>query len=295
MKKSFALTAFLALACGSEDPAARYEVRDATSSECEFGGYVLVVDDGDFKSCNGAPGPEGAVGETGFGERGPAGEPGADGEDGVAGPSGSNGLPGVSGLNASVQAEAFISCVSEKRRSMVGIQCPGPEPETFGFGSGTVDEAGNVITALHVVSDAEGLPVAGCDIFDIDVDRLALVGSVSLSTPDATGLDITSLTIDWLGEPPIGLTRVVNPPSLGDFVASIGHPSALISINITSGFVTATGVQEFGEIWTDAFMGDYASSGGGSGAAIFNSDCEWIGVHVGGFEDGLEISIGLPF
>jgi hypothetical protein len=42
-------------------------------------------------------------------------------------------------------------------------------------------------------------------------------------------------------------------------------------------------------------MTDYASSGGGSGGPVFNADCEWIGLHVGGFSNGPELSIALPF
>jgi hypothetical protein len=42
-------------------------------------------------------------------------------------------------------------------------------------------------------------------------------------------------------------------------------------------------------------MSDYSPTGGGSGGAIFNADCEWVGIHVGDFSDGSENSIALPF
>jgi hypothetical protein len=78
-------------------------------------------------------------------------------------------------------------------------------------------------------------------------------------------------------------------------VVATGHPNALQSIQYSSGFVTAVDLTEMGAEWAGAFMADYSSNAGGSGGAIFNADCEWVGIHVGGFSDGFETSIALPF
>jgi hypothetical protein len=47
--------------------------------------------------------------------------------------------------------------------------------------------------------------------------------------------------------------------------------------------------------WSEAFVTDAASSGGGSGGPVFDADAAWVGIHVGSTGDlGLELSIQLP-
>jgi hypothetical protein len=134
-----------------------------------------------------------------------------------------------------------------------------------------------------------------CQVFDVDSEHVNLLGKVAAQTPDPSGLDKTTVTVAWAVVPPTGMLPIVRPPVLGELTVAAGHPDALHAIQISSSFVTATGMRELGAKWTGAFMSDYSSNGGGSGGPVFNGDCEWVGLHVGGFTDGLELSIALPF
>jgi S1-C subfamily serine protease len=289
-----------AAACGGDDAYPEFAQRDATGDECPQGGTVLLVDGRTQATvCDGEDGTPGAMGVPG--ERGEDGTDGTPGTQGAAGPAG---LQGGAGTSASAEVVELASCVSALRSNMVVIQCatgvvddlgtpddPADDVPLFDFGSGTVTPQGTIITAGHVVTDAVAFP---CDVFDVDVNHVALLGSVTAETPDGL-LDVATLGVDWEGVPPTGVPPVVSPPSLGDMTMATGHPNVLDAIQISPGFVTATNVSEFGEVWDNAFLADYSSNGGGSGGAVFNADCEWIGVHVGGFADGLELSIAMPF
>jgi S1-C subfamily serine protease len=171
----------------------------------------------------------------------------------------------------------------------VGIQCT--DGVTAEFGSGTVTEGGQVSTAGHVVADIATLP---CSIFDVDVDHSTMIGTVLNAVPDSV-YDAAVLNVSWVGATPAGIPAVIAPPALGDLVVSTGHPDALFALQYATGFVTAVNVNEMGAQWAGAFMADYSSNSGGSGGAVFNADCEWIAIHVGGFSDGFETSIALPF
>lgn len=285
-----------AAGCGGDDPYPEFAQRDATGDECPQGGTVLLVDGQPQATvCDGADGTPGAVGAVGApgtsGEDGADGLPGAQGQPGAAGPAGASGLQGDAGPPASAEVAELAACVSALRSNMVVIQCATDTVDVFDFGSGTITPQGTIITAEHVVTDAVAFP---CDVFDVDVDHVTFLGTVTSETPDGL-LDVATLAVDWEGVPPAGVPPIVNPPNLGDMTMATGHPNVLSALQIAPGFVTATNVSEFGDVWDDAFLADYSSNGGGSGGAVFNADCEWIGVHVGGFTDGLELSIAMPF
>jgi hypothetical protein len=294
----FGLVGVGLLGCGGGDAhEPELSTREATDEECAAGGTVMQLDGEDKVTvCNGANGQDGAQGAPGgVGSSGEKGDTGARGATGSTGTNGSTGAPGQQGqqgpVGASTAAEVAeaISCISGKKASLVGIQCT--DGVTFAFGSGTVTQSGQVITAQHVVADIATHP---CTIFDIDVDHVTMIGTVLDAVPDPV-FDSAALNVSWVGVAPAGIAVVSAPPALGELVVSTGHPDALLALQYSSGFVTAVDIVEMGPAWSGAFMADYSSAGGGSGGAIFNADCEWIGIHVGGFTDGLESSIALPF
>lgn len=284
-----------ASACGGGDPAELdVSQREATGAECQDGGLVLSVDGEEQPAiCNGANGEDGALGAPGAdGAQGDPGERGATGARGVSGTPGTNGIngtPGTEGLSATAQVAETISCINGKRASLVAIQCDdGTILET---GSATVTLSGQVFTAGHVVAN---LANTVCNVFDVDVDHVTMLGAVTGFTPVGT-FDAAVVDVAWAGAIPAGIPSVVRSPALGELVVSTGHPNALVALQYSSGFVTAVGINEMGTSWAGAFMADYSSNGGGSGGAVFNADCEWVGIHVGGFTNGLETSIALPF
>jgi S1-C subfamily serine protease len=225
------------------------------------------------------------------GATGPQGERGPSGAQGAIGPQGEAGDAGAEGADSSQPVAELAACISALRANLVGIQCS-PDELQFSFGSGTITTAATVITAAHVVGD---LNTEVCHVFDLDAGHATWLGQVVAQTPEAGGLDRTTLEVDWSVTPPPGIAPSSAPPALGELTASAGHPNALAAIQISTGYVTATGMLEFGSAWTNAFMTDYASSGGGSGGPVFDDACQWVGVHVGGFSNGLELSIALPF
>jgi hypothetical protein len=287
----------LSSGCGGDSAELDVAQREATVAECAHGGLVLSFNGEEQPAvCNGANGVAGEDGEDGAqgpvgvqGDTGATGAPGAVGASGANGTDGSPGAPGNPGLSAAAQVAETISCISGKRSSLVAIQCD--DGVVIELGSGTVTLSGQVFTAAHVVAN---LASASCTVFDADADHATVIGTVLSAEPDPT-LDSAVVTVSWAGTTPAGIAAVQRPPALGEMVVATGHPNALSAIQYSSGFVTSVNVIEMGADWAGAFMADYSSNGGGSGGAIFNADCEWVGIHVGGFSDGLETSIALPF
>lgn len=70
--------------------------------------------------------------------------------------------------------------------------------------------------------------------------------------------------------------------------------NALANVQYSTDIVASISDNEVAD-WPNAILADYASSGGGSGGGLFTADGQWFGIHVGGFNNGLELSIGLPF
>jgi hypothetical protein len=279
----------LSSACGGGDPA-QLDVsqREATAEECENGGLVLTINGEEEPAiCNGVKGADGSPGASGA--KGAKGDAGAQGAPGAVGATGSTGASGQAGASAAAELSQTISCISAKRASLVAVQCT--DGVTTEIGSGTVTLSGQVFTAGHVVANIATLP---CSIFDVDVDHSTIIGTVTNVVPNAV-YDAAVLNVSWVGVTPAGIPTVVAPPALGDLVVSTGHPDALFALQYAAGFVTAVNVNEMAANWAGAFMADYSSNSGGSGGAVFNADCEWVGIHVGGFSDGFETSIALPF
>jgi|SRR5688572_5183995 len=280
-----------ALACGGDPEGVSVTQREAELTECASGGMVLVID-GEEQApvCNGADGADGLDGAQGApGVAGPRGEQGDAGARGATGATGATGTSGADGESAAASVSETIACISAKKASLVAIQCT--DGNVIGVGSGTVTLSGQVYTAAHVVADLETMT---CSIFDVDVDHSTLIGTVTTVVPDGP-YDAALVNVAWSAPIPAGVVAVSDSPALGEMVVATGHPNAFRALQYSTGYVTAVGITEMGADWAGAFMADYSSNGGGSGGAIFNADCQWIGIHVGGFSDGLETSVALPF
>lgn len=275
------LTCAASVACsGSDSP--EISTRDASRDECSDGGVAVCVDGACQLACDGADGVPGEQGPEGpAGARGAQGSPGEQGSDGAPGPA------GAVGESATQEVLSVVTSIRAQSANFVAIEC-GDGLGGFTAGSGTVMADGRIMTAAHVVA----APSVDCLVYHVDDGVVTLYGAVESFT---TGpMDMTSVTIDWEVTPPAGVARVQYAPAVGELVFATGHPNTILNIQYSAGAVTSIGDNEVVD-WPNAFMADYASNGGGSGGAIFNADGEWFGIHVGGFVDGLELSIGLPF
>lgn len=265
-----------AIACQSEDNP-NITTRVATLEECPHGGFALCVDHTCQASCDGAAGPPG--------EPGPAGPPG---QPGTPGAPGQQGLPGADGVSASDELLGIVTALHDQRASFVILRC-GDGAEGSVFGSGTVMPDGRIMTAAHVVEP----PAVDCVVLFADRGVVTLYGGVT--SIETTDRDMAMLGVDWLLTPPPGLPLVTGyQPSVGELVVATGHPGVLSDIQYSTGSVTAFGNNDIPE-WPNAFFADYATTGGGSGGAVFNRQRQWIGITVGEGLDGLELSVALPF
>lgn len=265
-----------AVACANEENP-NITTRVATLEECPYGGFALCVDDTCQTSCDGADGEAGPPGE-----RGPAGEPGTPGTPGQ------QGAPGANGVSAADELLGIVTNLHDQRANFVIVQC-GDGAESSLFGSGTVMPDGRIMTAAHVVAP----PAVDCLVVFADRGVVTLYGGVT--TIETTDRDMAMLGVDWLLTPPPGVPLFTGyQPFVGELVIATGHPGVLSDIQYSSGTVTSFGNNEEPE-WPNAFTADYASTGGGSGGAVFNRNGEWVGLHVGGFDGGLELSIAIPF
>lgn len=271
------LASVTSVACGGESP--EVSTREATNDECPHGGMAVCVEGTCQTACDGT---DGAPGEPGA--AGPAGAQGSPGEQGSTGP---QGPAGASGESASQEVLSVVAGIRAARANLVAIQC-GDGAGGFISGSGTIMTDGRVMTAAHVLVP----PSVDCLIYHVDQGVVQLMGAVDSFA--ATTSDIAAVTVVWDVTPPQGIPRVTYAPAIGELVFATGHPNTILNIQYSVGTVASIGDDEVID-WPNAFMADYASNGGGSGGAIFNRDGEWFAIHVGGFNDGLELSIGLPF
>lgn len=251
----------------------------------------------------GPSGPQGEPGETG--ERGPAGEPGAPGEPGSAGPAGPEGAPGAAGEDGedAIDVVNVVGGVAEHAEALVIVQCT-VDGQSYQLGSGTKTSDGGVLTAEHVVADAQV-----CDIFSEEPIRL--LGS-SRSFVQRGVQDQIELDVVWTEEgeeiPGLEPQLGVRPP-VGAFVVVVGHPG--VGANIfrehvyTTGFVTVADPAEtlrqvgYGEYWAEGYATDAVAWHGNSGGPVFDESGAWIGMLVGSFNGdshnlGPDLSLVIP-
>jgi S1-C subfamily serine protease len=102
-------------------------------------------------------------------------------------------------------------------------------------------------------------------------------------------------------------------PSIGDLITVVGHPGLYDGLvqehQYTTGFVTATNLQATfaavpalsgrASVWSQAWSTDAVAWHGNSGGPVFDSNGDWIGILVGGFNgtsdnEGPNLSVVLP-
>jgi S1-C subfamily serine protease len=92
--------------------------------------------------------------------------------------------------------------------------------------------------------------------------------------------------------------------AVGDSLALMSYPGIFTrDLQTSFGFVTDENAQaslgSMGIEWNNAIVSDMSAGSGSSGGPVFNTDGEFIGIHVGGFSGndsgGLELNFQLIF
>jgi hypothetical protein len=288
MKNSIVLSLLLVAACGTEG-------KDGTScstSEADDGVTLTCSDGTETFIANGSPGRDGDPGADGQdgapGVDGLDGTPGADGQDGLDGEDGRDGVNGAS-FDLGLWASANLGAAN----SIVNIVTYNEDLVATGRCTGTKVTSTRIITAFQ------------CNGYVLYIyDNGAQVGTAYGSDAvyyNGAGRDLMELrSVDFSPE---GNQIPVLTPTTG-FIPEVGVPVVNISmpvdlqntLQVTTGFISdANSEANFLPEWTDSFIADYAASDGSAGAPVFSANGDWIGIHVGSFYGGLELSVALLF
>jgi len=260
---------------------------------CEDGTEVFLPD-----GSNGASGSDGINGEDGTngadGEDGLGGSDGLDGSNGTDGVDGNHGLDGLDGVDGDIIFQDYIISLVGKTESIVDIWVADVDGNNLGRCTGAKTINDTVVTASHC------FPTTAVNF--AYYQESVIVGTFGVVDPyGVAGRDIVEVKeISWSdpGKLIPGLVPIASSVAIGDMVGDVSLPLMIYNdVQITVGFVTDDNLNESiqGLFWEDSFMADYAAAGGSSGSPVFNSSGEWIGIHVGGFNESLELSIALPF
>lgn len=143
-------------------------------------------------------------------------------------------------------------------------------------GSGVViDEAGDILTALHVVQDARNLTVVFADGTE---SRAVVISAV----PDS---DIAAIRPD--NPPPQVVPAVLGNPSalkIGDDAIVVGNPFALtrsLTTGVISGLNRSVQIPNQGRSLSGLIQFDAAVNPGSSGGPLVNRDGEVVGIVTG--------------
>ena len=245
---------------------------------------------------DGANGTNGLDGQNGTdGANGQDGQDGANGTDGADGTNGQDGINGNDGVDSYEDRLAFAKLLTESSPSVVDIWAWDSNAVNLGRCTGTKTIQGNVITASHC------FPVAATFV-QLRKNSAVVGTSSSWDFLHTAGRDVMIATnVAWSGS---GLLLPGLVPSgaylveVGEMIGNLSYPLGIINdVQLTTGFVTDDNLDDSinDPFWSSAFMADYAAAGGSSGSPVFNRNGDWIGIHVGGFNDSLELSIALPF
>lgn len=209
-----------------------------------------------------------------------------------------NGQDGQDGEDGTLQGAVFsyTATLAPYTQSILDIALYDVDNTYIGRCTGTKTTTGAVITANHC--------------FPSNADRFSFFNAGQYAGQNGDvfflgeeGRDVVIVdNVDWndFGLRLPGLLPTGNwPIRLGEIVGNLSHPLGVTNdVQLTIGYVVDDNLNStLGSTarWRDAFMADYAAAGGSSGSPVFSYTGEWIGIHVGGFTQGLELSIALPF
>ncbi|MBF8299308.1 MAG: trypsin-like serine protease, partial [Dehalococcoidia bacterium] len=177
--------------------------------------------------------------------------------------------------------------------SVVFIRVNGPvegEKPNFGLGAGVViDDQGIILTANHVIKDAESITV----IFANGMESSASVlfrepeTDTAVLRADIVPDDLEPATLAGSG----GLR-------LGDHVLAVGSPFGLYN-SVTAGVVSGLGrsfkSEQLSEPLTNVIQFDAAVNPGNSGGPLVNRDGEVVGIVTGLLNPSDDVFIGIGF
>jgi V8-like Glu-specific endopeptidase len=192
----------------------------------------------------------------------------------------------------------LAAVMSKTEGAVLDIECDMGDG-TKARGTGTKIADNQIITAHHVVDKAQAC------LFRSNKAIIATGGSWDLakSGRDIAIVDPKDLIGNsWSALPSIK-PRIGFKPKVGQLLLLASLPENLTTDKqYTFGRVTDDQVNASLQAaeghpgsWKNAFMSDMAAAGGSSGAPIFNAQGEFIGIHVGGYQKGLELNFQLAF
>jgi S1-C subfamily serine protease len=160
--------------------------------------------------------------------------------------------------------------------SVVQVKAVRADGTTAGSGSGVIiDDAGDILTALHVIRDAQRVTV-------VFADGTESSATVIAQLPES---DIAALRPANLPDKLVAAT-LGNPSSLhiGDDAIVVGNPFALsrsLSTGVISGLDRTVQVPNQGRNLTGLIQFDAAVNPGSSGGPLVNRDGEVVGIVTG--------------
>ena len=176
-------------------------------------------------SCEGDPGPQG--------DQGNPGPPGLQGDTGLPGPPGAPGVKDSPIDLVTAYEELLNDVFSDVSPSVVKIKAMGQRGDrlaVIGEGTGFVwDENGHIVTAAHVIRDANAILVEFSDGF---YDQLQLVGISSDSD-----IAVLKMELPYDGLKPVFLSDS-DDVRVGQIAIAIGNPFGQ-SFSMTAGIVSA--------------------------------------------------------
>jgi S1-C subfamily serine protease len=160
--------------------------------------------------------------------------------------------------------------------SVVQVKAQRADGTTSGSGSGVViDDAGDILTALHVIRDAQSVTVVFAD-----GTQSSAVVIAQLPESDIAALRPANLPAQLMP------ATLGNPSALriGDDAIVVGNPFALtrsLSTGVISGLDRSLQVPNQGRTLTGLIQFDAAVNPGSSGGPLVNRDGEVVGIVTG--------------
>jgi S1-C subfamily serine protease len=324
-KRVAILAAVACVGCGDEGgssvgDAHGVSITQATRGDCPNGGFD--INQGVDKNGNGALDPS-EVTATETVCNGQDGQDGADGPDGKDGEDGQDGKDGEDGDSCTVvdngDSTKTISCEDGTSatvydgvdsiwevnamalwlRSVYGaavldVMCYVDEVHVAS-GTGVKTDSGTLISAHHVIESCHATAFYSSGVY---------VGGggtwLQFGTTDV--VEVSNVSWNAIGQ---GLTGVKPhyhaTPVLGELVYGLSYPGVDLrnDVQVMVGRVVDDNVNDSlsgqnASYWRNVFTTDYAATAGSSGAPVFDRFGDFIGIHVGGYDNGLEINYTLP-